>query len=185
MPNKPYYKYDLNLGSITGNITVSYNGNPGGVNPVPIPVKFQVNWNSVVYTNGFKGDGSYNTQLISAGFTAATPYSSGSTDSLTFNKNLAAPASAVLEIFLPIDNSLADFSIVCPVAPTPGPTATLPGFTPGPTTTPGITATPGPTATPTPTPTPTETPMATHAPIACGVCPFPGPPLCPDCNGGK
>jgi hypothetical protein len=27
--------------------------------------------------------------------------------------------------------------------------------------------------------------MATHAPIACGVCPLPGPPLCPDCNGGK
>jgi len=170
MPNKPYYKYNLNLGTTVGSITIRYDGNPGGVNAKAIPVKFQVTWNGTAYTNGFKGDSSYNTELASKGFTLATSYSLGTTDDLIFNKNLASPSSAILEIFLPIYNSLADFNIICPAAPTATPTATPPGWTPGPTATP--TATPiGPTA----TPGPTETPMATPEPPACGVCGFPAP----------
>ena len=169
MPNKPYYKYNLNLGSTVGNIIIRYDGNPSSANPTPIPVKFQVTWSSVIYTNGFKGDSSYNTELASKGFTLATSYSSGTTDDLIFNKNLASPSSAVLEIFLPIYNSLADFSIICPGVPTATPTATPPGWTPGPTATPA--GTPGPTA----TLAPTETPMATPEPPACGVCGFPAP----------
>jgi len=174
MPNKPYYKYNLNLGSTIGEIKIRYDGNPGGVNTPEIPVKFQVTWNGAAYTNGFKGSTTYNTELSLKGFTLASPYSSGTTvDDLKFNKTLASPSSAILEIFLPIYNSLADFSIICPAAPTATPTATPPGWTPG------------PTATPTSTPEPTETPMATPEPQFCSVCPFPGPPLCPDCNGGK
>jgi hypothetical protein len=164
MPNKPYYKYNLNLGSTVGSITIRYNGN----DPVnPIPVKFQVTWNGFSYTNGFKGSTAYNTELSLKGFTLASPYSSGATeDNLIFNKSLASPSSAVLEIFLPIYNSLADFRIICPAAPTATPTATPPGWTPDPTATPGPTATLSPTATPGPTAT-------------LGPTPTPGPPLPP------
>ena len=176
MPNKPYYKYNLNLGSTIGEIIIRYNGNPGGVNTPEIPVKFQVTWNGTSYTNGFKGNTAYNTELSLKGFTLASPYSSGTTiDDLKFNKILASPSSAILEIFLPIYNSLADFSIICPAAPTATPPATPPGWTPGPTATPSTpTSTPEPTG-PTPTPEPTETPMATPEAPACAVCSFPGP----------
>jgi hypothetical protein len=173
MPNKPYYKYNINLGSTVGEIKIRYDGNPGGVNTPEIPVKFQVTWNGTSYTNGFKGSTTYNTELSLKGFTLASPYSSGTTiDDLKFNKILASPSSAILEIFLPIYNSLADFSIICPAAPTATPTATPPGWTPGPTATP--TSTPTSTG-PTPTPDPTETPMATPEAPACGVCSFPAP----------
>jgi len=163
MPNKPYYKYNLNLGSIVGDITIRYDGNPAGVNTKPIPVKLKVIWNGTSYTNGFKGDSSYNTELVLKGFAPATAYSSGSIDNLIFSKNLASPSSAVLEIFLPIYNSIADFNIICPTptataAPTTTPTATPPGWTPDPTATPGPTEEPDPTATPGPTPPPDDPP---------------------------
>lgn len=165
MPYKPYYKYNLTLGAIVGNITIHYDGNPGSANLLPIPVKLKLTWNGLVYTNGFKGDSSYNAELVTKGYGLATPYSSGTIDELNFNKNLASPSDATLEIFLPIYNSLTDFNVICP---TPMPTATLPGWTPGPTATP-----PGPTATPpgwTPGPTATPGPTPTAAEVPCVFC---------------
>jgi len=167
MPYKSYYKYNLNFGSTTGIVSISYDTNPSPSNPAAIPVSFKITWSpssgTVAFSSGFRGDSSFNSDLIAKGYTGVT---GGSTGVLSFLKTSAIPSNAILEVFLPLYNSKASFSVICPTAtpgPSPTPTTTPPGWTPGPTATPGTTptlgptTTPGPTATPEPSPTPTET----------------------------
>lgn len=158
MPDGPatYFKYDLCLGSITGLISISYDTNPGDANPLAIPVNFRITWNSLQFQSGFRGDSSFDAELIEKGYTATT---GGSVGVLEFIKNAETPECALLEVFTPINNSIADFGVICPGnSPTPTPT---------PTGTPEPTPTIGPTPTapcidcedlnkkPTPTPSPT------------------------------
>ena len=178
MPFKSYYKYNLNFGSTTGIVSISYDTNPSPPNPAAIPVSFKITWSpssgTVAFSSGFRGDGSFNSDLIAKGYATVT---GGSTGTLSFLKTSAIPSTALLEVFLPLYNSKANFSVVCPTptpGPSPTPTTTPPGWTPGPTATPGTTpettATPEATATPGPSPTPTET--------------LPDPP-CVDCPEGS
>jgi len=126
-----YFKYDLCLGSITGLISISYDTNPGNINPLAIPINFKITWNNLQFQSGFRGDSSFDQDLIDAGYTATTGGSSGV---LEFVKNSASPSCGLLEVFSPLSNSKADFGVICGVAPTPAPTET-----PGPTSTPGPT----------------------------------------------
>jgi len=126
-----YFKYDLCLGSITGLISISYDTNPGNVNPLAVPINFKITWNGLQFESGFRGSSSFDTNLLDAGYTATT---GGSTGTLEFNKNSETPSCGLLEVFSPLSNSKADFNVVCGVTPvppqTPGPTPTPPAVTP-------------------------------------------------------
>lgn len=133
-PPATYHKYLISLGNTTGIITVSFDNNPpSSSNPQAIPAAFRLKWNSLNFPSGnpqFYGDGSYNSDLISKGFTAVV---GGQTGTVSFNKTSALPDYAELEVFTPLNNTITDFVIICP---TPLPSPTPPGFTPPPTPTP-------------------------------------------------
>jgi hypothetical protein len=126
-----YFKYDLCLGSITGLISISYDTNPGDINPLAIPINFKITWNGLQFESGFRGDSSFDQDLIDAGYTATT---GGSTGTLEFMKDSETPSCGLLEVFSPLSNSKADFNVVCDTTPapteTPSPTPTLPVSTP-------------------------------------------------------
>jgi hypothetical protein len=183
------YKYILNFGASTGVFGIKYKLNINNTttsDPGP-PVRFIITWNGQQYNSGFIGNSSYNSQLLSLGYT--TVVSSNKDGTFTFQKNSSSPATAVLDIKNLFDNEW-EFEVYCAPSTTLTPTPTR---TPTPTPTRTPTATPTPTRTPTPTPTPTPltfdtTVIAntfTDVGLPCNsgvVCP-PTAELAPDCCG--
>jgi hypothetical protein len=96
-----------------------------------IPINFKITWNGLQFESGFRGDSSFDQDLIDAGYTATT---GGSTGTLEFMKDSETPSCGLLEVFSPLSNSLADFNVICDTTPAPtetmGPTPTPPAVTP-------------------------------------------------------
>lgn len=90
---------NMDYGLITGNAGISFTSNG-------VPVKYTVEYNGSTYSTGYRGDTSYNAELVSLGL----PVVGGSgNSSLLFLKDLSIPRTAKITIEAPICG--ADFQV--------------------------------------------------------------------------
>jgi hypothetical protein len=123
LPASGTFQYYVDLGSIVGDVILSFN-------TYGIPDRFILNWNSQeVINTGFRGSPSYNSELNSLGYPNVTGSSIGS---VSFSKSATTPNIATLTVDSPLTGAQWTFTISCPlVTLTPTPTNTpTPTITP-------------------------------------------------------
>ena len=98
----------LEVGTEIGDIVLDYKA-------YTIPDKFEVFWdgNKVIDT-GFRGDPSYNSQLISDGYTSVSGPGNGS---VSFNKSKSLPSTVTVVVLAPFNGTAWDFILNCPTTP--------------------------------------------------------------------
>jgi hypothetical protein len=120
-----FESYDIQFGEATGTVQLTYDA-------FSVPDRFVVKWNgNVVIDTGYVGDSSYDAALAALGLPAVTGPGAGTA---SFNKNLASPGFATVEVYGPLEGTAWEFTLGCPddaeppeVDPTPPSVQTFAG----------------------------------------------------------
>lgn len=108
---KPIHTYAVNLGKCKGDYKLYWDFDPtNSGSAVPCRVKFK--WGNVVLDTGFRGDSSYNNDLVSLGYSPV--YSNDTNGFLTLTKNNVEPSIAEITVYAPLGESLFQTNMICP-----------------------------------------------------------------------
>jgi hypothetical protein len=101
-----YEEFVINLGTDIGTCTLTFNA-------FTVPDRFEVIWNATsVIDTGYRGDNSYDAALALLGLPPTTGLGSGTA---SFVKTLAAPNLAILRVYAPLESTVWDATLGCPV----------------------------------------------------------------------
>lgn len=99
------YVINIDFGTLLGTVGFNYNSNG-------LPVKYDIEWNGNVYSTGFVGDSTHNSELNSLGL----PNVSGSgTGLFEFNKTESIPRNATVKVTAPICDTSFTINGLCVV----------------------------------------------------------------------
>lgn len=108
---KPIHTYTVNLGKCKGDYKLYWDFDPTNSGSA-VPCRAQLKWGNIILDTGFRGDSSYNSDLVSLGY---LPVFSGNTNGfLTLTKNNIEPSIAEITVYTPLEESLFQTNMICP-----------------------------------------------------------------------
>jgi hypothetical protein len=119
---KPVHTYSINLGKCKGEYELYWSFDPTESGS-KIPCRIKLKWGNVTLDTGFRGDSSYNDELISLGYSGVL--SDATSGTLTLTKNEVNPTIAEVTIYTPLEESLVQTNLTCPAECVGAPTAPL------------------------------------------------------------
>jgi hypothetical protein len=108
---KPIHTYTVNLGKCKGNYTLYWDFDPANSGSA-VPCRVQLKWGNVILDTGFRGDSSYNSELVSLGYLPV--FSDVTNGFLTLTKNDIEPSIAEITVYAPLGESLFQTNMICP-----------------------------------------------------------------------
>lgn len=119
---KPIHTYSMNLGKCKGEYKLYWNFDPTNSGN-KLPCRVRLKWGNTVLDTGFRGDASYNSVLSSLGY--GNVLSDSTNGFLTLTKNEIDPTTAEVTVYTPMEESLVQTNLTCPLECSGAPTVPL------------------------------------------------------------